>query len=110
MSQNIESLVKQVEKIRNQIQEKGYIDKDTYNSLDKDVERLKSIIHDLDKDLAVNSEKQSAIYVQLDRLDEKIEELKNNTKSKDDKKKDTTEKVLLLVLGAILSFVFNKFT
>lgn len=110
MSQNIESLVKQVEKIRNQIQEKGYIDKDTYNSLDKDVERLKSIIHDLDKDLAVNSEKQSAIYVQLDRLDDKIEELKNNTKSKDDKKKDTTEKVLLLVLGAILSFVFNKFT
>lgn len=110
MSQNIESLVKQIEKIRNQIQEKGYIDKDTYNSLDKDVERLKSIIHDLDKDLAVNSEKQSAIYVQLDRLDEKIEELKNNTKSKDDKKKDTTEKVLLLVLGAILSFVFNKFT
>lgn len=110
MSQNIESLVKQIEKIRNQIQEKGYIDKDTYNSLDKDVERLKSIIHDLDKDLAVNSEKQSAIYVQLDRLDEKIEELKKNTKSKDDKKKDTTEKVLLLVLGAILSFVFNKFT
>jgi len=110
VSQNIESLVKQVEKIRNQIQEKGYIDKDTYNSLDKDVERLKSIIHDLDKDLAVNSEKQSAIYVQLDRLDDKIEELKNNTKSKDDKKKDTTEKVLLLVLGAILSFVFNKFT
>lgn len=110
MSQNIESLVKQIEKIRNQIQEKGYIDKDTYNSLDKDVERLKSIIHDLDKDLAVNSEKQSAIYVQLDRLDDKIEELKNNTKSKDDKKKDTTEKVLLLVLGAILSFVFNKFT
>ena len=110
MSQNIESLVKQVEKIRNQIQEKGYIDKDTYNSLDKDVERLKSIIHDLDKDLAVNSEKQSAIYVQLDRLDDKIEELKNNTKSKDDKKKDTTEKLLLLVLGAILSFVFNKFT
>lgn len=110
MSQNVESLVKQIEKIRNQIQERDYIDKETYNSLDKDVERLKSIIHDLDKDLAVNSEKQSAIYVQLDRLDEKIEELKKNTKSKDDKKKDTTEKVLLLVLGAILSFVFNKFT
>ncbi|XWX32499.1 hemolysin [Staphylococcus phage PG-2021_76] len=110
MSQNVESLVKQIEKIRNQIQEKGYIDRETYKSLDEDVERLKSIIHDLDKDLAVNSEKQSAIYVQLDRLDEKIDELKKNTKSKDDKKKDTTEKVLLLVLGAILSFVFNKFT
>lgn len=103
-------LVRQIEKIRNQIQEKGYIDNETYKALDKDVERLKSIIHDLDKDLAVNSEKQSAIYVQLDRLDEKIDELKKNTKSKDDKKKDTTEKVLLLVLGAILSFVFNKFT
>uniref|UniRef100_A0AAU8GRX9 Hemolysin n=1 Tax=Mammaliicoccus phage MSShimriz1 TaxID=3230127 RepID=A0AAU8GRX9_9VIRU len=110
MSQNVESLVKQIEKIRNQIQEKGYIDRETYKSLDEDVERLKSIIHDLDKDLAVNSEKQSAIYIQLDRLDEKIDELKKNTKSKDDKKKDTTEKVLLLVLGAILSFVFNKFT
>ncbi|UXE02804.1 hemolysin [Staphylococcus phage Koomba-kaat_1] len=64
----------------------------------------------LDKEVAVNSEKQSSIYIQLDRLDEKIKELTNNTVVKDTRKKDTTEKVLLLVLGSIITFIFNKFS
>lgn len=110
MENDIDTLLNQIEKIRNQIQEKGYIDKDTYSNLEKEVSELRSMILNLDKDLAVTSEKQATIYIQLERLDEKIKELSESTKVKDDKKRDTTEKVLLLILGAILSFIFNKFS
>ena len=109
LDNNVEKLVKQIDTIRNQIQEKGYIDKDTYKTLEKEVDELRIMIMSLDKDLALNSEKQQTIYIQLERLDEKIKELANNTQFKDDKKRDTTEKVLLLILGAIISFIFNKF-
>lgn len=110
MENDIDTLLNQIDKIRNQIQEKGYIDKDTYSNLEKEVSELRSMILNLDKDLAVTSEKQSTIYIQLESLDEKIKELSESTKVKDDKKRDTTEKVLLLILGAILSFIFNKFS
>lgn len=110
MENDIDTLLNQIDKIRNQIQEKGYIDKDTYSNLEKEVSELRSMILNLYKDLAVTSEKQSTIYIQLERLDEKIKELSESTKVKDDKKRDTTEKVLLLILGAILSFIFNKFS
>lgn len=110
MDNNVEKLVKQIDTIRNQIQDKGYIDRDTYTALEKEVDELRIMIMNLDKELALNSEKQQAVYIQLERLDEKIQDLATSTKFKDDKKRDTTEKVLLLILGAIISFIFNKFS
>ncbi|AAX92258.1 hypothetical protein QCF18_09715 [Staphylococcus aureus] len=109
MDKEINNLVSQVETIKSKIQEGNYIDRGTFKDLEVEVAELRKMIVSIDKDVAVNSEKQSAIYVQLERLDEKISELAESTKTKDTEKKDTTEKVLLLVLGAILSFVFNKF-
>lgn len=110
MDKEIEKIVSQVESIKTKIQEGSYIDKNTFKELELEVSELRKLIVNIDKDVAVNSEKQSAIYIQLDRLDEKITELTKSTETKDTRKKDTTEKVLLLVLGAILSFIFNKFS
>lgn len=109
MTNDYERLEEQVNLIRNQIQEKGFVDKESYSELEKELVELRKIIASIDKEQAVSSEKQGAVYIQLERLDEKIKELAKSTKDKDSKKKETTEKVLLLVLGAILSFIFNKF-
>lgn len=110
MTNNVDDLFKKVESISNTIQEKGYIDGETFKKLEEEVDELKEIVTTLDKDLAVNVERQTPIYIQLERLDEKVKELAESTKDKDDKKSERVEKVLLLVLGAIVSFVFNKFT
>lgn len=110
MDKELNNLVKQVDSIKTKIQDGNYIDKETFRELEIEVSELRKMIVSIDKDVAVNSEKQSAVYIQLERLDEKITELAESTKTKDTKKKDTTEKVMLLVLGAILSFVFNKFS
>lgn len=110
MTNNVDDLFKKVESISNTIQEKGYIDGETFKKLEEEVDELKEIVATLDKELAVNVERQTPIYIQLERLDEKVKELAESTKDKDDKKSERVEKVLLLVLGAIVSFVFNKFT
>lgn len=110
MDKELNNLVKQVDSIKTKIQDGNYIDKETFRELEIEVSELRKMIVSIDKDVAVNSEKQSAVYIQLERLDEKITDLAESTKTKDTKKKDTTEKVMLLVLGAILSFVFNKFS
>nr|DAN11166.1 MAG TPA: hemolysin [Herelleviridae sp.] len=109
MTNDYERLEEQVNLIKNQIQEKGFIDKESYSELEKELVELRKIIASIDKEQAVSSEKQGTVYIQLERLDEKIKELAESAKDKDSKKKETTEKVLLLVLGAILSFIFNKF-
>lgn len=110
MNEELKNLVGQVDKIKDKIQDGSYIDKNTYKELENEVGELRKMVVSLDKEVAVNSEKQSSIYIQLDRLDEKIKELTNNTVVKDTRKKDTTEKVLLLVLGSIITFIFNKFS
>ncbi|AFO70752.1 hypothetical protein BH792_gp004 [Staphylococcus phage Stau2] len=110
MNEELKNLVGQVDKIKDKIQDGSYIDKNTYKELENEVDELRKMVVSLDKEVAVNSEKQSSIYIQLDRLDEKIKELTNNTVVKDTRKKDTTEKVLLLVLGSIITFIFNKFS
>ncbi len=83
MDKEINNLVSQVETIKSKIQEGNYIDRGTFKDLEVEVAELRKMIVSIDKDVAVNSEKQSAIYVQLERLDEKISELAESTKTKD---------------------------
>lgn len=105
---NYEDLSRKVEDLKKQIQDKGYIDNATFKELNDRVNTLSDFVKDLDKDMAIKQEKQAQIYIQIDRLDELIKEMKTSTSTKEDKKKDTIEKVLLLIIGGVISFVFNK--
>lgn len=105
---NYEDLSRKVEDLKKQIQDKGYIDNTTFKELNDRVNTLSDFVKDLDKDMAIKQEKQAQIYIQIDRLDELIKEMKTSTSTKEDKKKDTIEKVLLLIIGGVISFVFNK--
>lgn len=103
-----ENLSNKVETLKENIQTKGYIDNATFKELENRVNSLSDAVKDLDKDIAIKQEKQAQIYIQIDRLDELIKEMKTSTSTKEDKKKDTIEKFLLLIIGGIISFVFNK--
>lgn len=105
---NYEELSHKVENLKEQIQQKGYIDNATFKELERRVSNLNDFVKDLDKDMAIKEEKQAQIYIQIDRLDELIKEMKTTTTTKEDKKKDTIEKILLLIIGGVISFVFNK--
>lgn len=106
--ENYEYLSQKVETLKENIQTKGYIDNATFKELETRVNLLSDAVKDLDKDVAIKQEKQAQIYIQIDRLDELIKDMKTSTSTKEDKKKDTIEKFLLLIIGGIISFVFNK--
>lgn len=106
--EDYKELSQRIEDLRFQVQEKGYISSDTYKDLEDKVSALSDFVKDLDKDVAIKQEKQAQIYIQIDRLDEMIKDIKTSSNTKDDKKKDVVEKILLLIIGAIVSFVFNK--
>lgn len=106
--ENYEDLSQKVETLKENIQTNGYIDNATFKELENRVNLLSDAVKDLDKDVAIKQEKQAQIYIQIDRLDDLIKEMKTSTSTKEDKKKDTIEKVLLLIIGGIISFVFNK--
>lgn len=110
MDYKIEQLVNNVDNINKMIQSGSFTTKESFKELEEEVKKLKDLVISIDKEMAIYQEKHSAIYIQLNALDEKIEALKENTGKKDDKKRDTTEKVFLLVLGGLLSLVLNKFT
>lgn len=101
-------LSQRIEDLRFQIQDKGYISSDTYKDLEDKVSALSDFVKDLDKDIAIKQEKQTQIYIQIERLDEMIKDIKTTSTTKEDKKKDVVEKILLLIIGAIISFVFNR--
>lgn len=106
--EDYKELSQRIEDLRFQIQDKGYISTDTYKDLEDKVSALSDFVKDLDKDIAIKQEKQAQIYIQIERLDEMIKEIKTTSTTKEDKKKDVVEKILLLFIGAIISFVVNK--
>lgn len=106
--EDYKELSQRIEDLRFQIQDKGYISSDTYKDLEDKVSALSDFVKDLDKDIAIKQEKQAQIYIQIERLDEMIKDIKTTSNTKEDKKKDVVEKILLLIIGAIISFVFNR--
>lgn len=106
--EDYKELSQRIEDLRFQIQDKGYISSDTYKDLEDKVSALSDFVKDLDKDIAIKQEKQAQIYIQIERLDEMIKDIKTTSTTKEDKKKDVVEKILLLIIGAIISFVFNR--
>lgn len=106
--EDYKELSQRIEDLRFQIQDKGYISSDTYKDLEDKVSALNDFVKDLDKDIAIKQEKQAQIYIQIERLDEMIKDIKTTSTTKEDKKKDVVEKILLLIIGAIISFVFNR--
>lgn len=106
--EDYKELSQRIEDLRFQVQDKGYISSDTYKELEGKVSALSDFVKDLDKDIAIKEEKQAQIYIQIERLDEMIKDIKTTSTTKEDKKKDVVEKILLLIIGAIVSFVFNK--
>lgn len=106
--EDYKELSQRIEDLRFQVQDKGYISSDTYKDLEDKVSALSDFVKDLDKDIAIKQEKQAQIYIQIERLDEMIKDIKTTSTTKEDKKKDVVEKILLLIIGGIISFVFNR--
>lgn len=65
------------------------------------------IVVSLDKDRAVQEERNSNIFYQIGRLEKRLEELERSAEKSDDKTRQMSEKIVMLVIGALVTWLFN---
>ncbi|AGT13639.1 hypothetical protein TROLL_69 [Bacillus phage Troll] len=73
----------------------------------KVLEELQAIVRDIDKNAAINEEKQSNLIYRIDLLHQKLATLETRGEKGTDKQRALVENALMVVLGGILSYIFS---
>lgn len=71
------------------------------------INELKSIVQSLDKETAIQAEKQSHLYYQITQLEKTVESMKGDDVKEVDRKKDLVEKIFMAILGASVTYIFS---
>lgn len=71
------------------------------------VNELKNIVRDLDKGMAIQSEKQSHLFYRVEQLQKEIEIIEASGDRTQDKQRDLVEKALMIVLGGLISYLLG---
>lgn len=98
--QRLEDKLQHGEITRNGIQEDNV-------ELQNAVKELKDIVNSLDKRLAIHEEKYSHLTYQLTKLENTITALEAVNDKESDHKRDIVENVFMMVLGAVVTYLFS---
>lgn len=66
-----------------------------------------SIVSSLDKDQAIQGEKNTNVFYQLEQLERRLEDLERNAEKSNDSTRQFIEKVVMLIIGALVTWLFN---
>lgn len=92
-----------------------------YNEVKSDIETLKRLygeigelqrthttyITALDKDTSIQEEKNSNIFYQLEQLERRLEELERSSEKDSDNTRQFVEKIVMLIIGGLVTWLFN---
>jgi len=79
----------------------------TAEQLKKVTDELKSVVQDLDKTIAIHSEKQSHLFYRIEQLQRQIEALEVSGEKETGRQRDLIEKALMAFLGALITYIFS---
>jgi chromosome segregation ATPase len=96
-------LINKLKEIENKLQDQ---DTDTME-LKGVVNELKSIVQSLDKDMAIQLEKQSHLFYRVEQLQREIELLEEKGVKSSDKQRALVENALMAFLGGLITYVFS---
>lgn len=96
-------LIHKLKEIENTIQDQGT---DTVELRDV-VGQLKTIVQSLDKDMAIQLEKQSHLFYRVEQLQKEIESLEEKGIKSSDKQRALVENALMAFLGGLITYVFS---
>lgn len=105
MSQNTEgkNLIEKLKKIETSLQEH----ENGTHELKNVVEDLKAVVQELDKGMAIQSEKQSHLFYRIEQLQKELEVLEASGSKMKDKQRDLLEKALMAFLGGLITYLFS---
>lgn len=78
-----------------------------YSELKSVVSELKNIVQSLDKDMAIQAEKQSHLYFRVEQLQKQIELLEAKGTKTSDKQRALIENALMAFLGGLITYLFS---
>ncbi|AYJ75922.1 hypothetical protein Goe27_00540 [Bacillus phage vB_BsuM-Goe27] len=71
------------------------------------VNELKEIVQSLDKDMAIQSEKQSHLFYRVEQLQRELELLEEKGVKTSDKQRALIENALMAFLGGLITYIFS---
>lgn len=66
-----------------------------------------SIVTSLDKDQAIQGERNTNIFYQLEQLERRLVDLERNAEKGNDNTRQFIEKVVMLIIGALVTWLFS---
>ena len=81
-----------------------------YSELSEDRNEQEAIISSVDREQAIQVEKNTNIFYQLGQLEKRISELERAKDESSEKTKDMIEKIMMLVIGGLVTYVFSLLT
>lgn len=75
--------------------------------LERVVEELKNIVQSLDKEVAIQAEKQSHLYYIVEKLQKEVELLEQKDVKTNDKQRTLIENMLMAFLGGLITYIFS---
>lgn len=71
------------------------------------VEELKGIVQNLDKDMAIQAEKQAHLLFRIEQLQGELKVLETKSEKGTDKQRTLIENALMAVLGGLITYIFS---
>jgi chromosome segregation ATPase len=71
------------------------------------VTELKGIVQDLDKDMAIQAEKQSHLFFRIEQFQRELEVLESRGEKGNERQRSLIENALMVVLGGLISYLFS---
>lgn len=71
------------------------------------VDELKGIVQNLDKDMAIQAEKQSHLIFRIEQLQSELKILETKSEKGNDKQRTLIENALMAVLGGLITYIFS---
>lgn len=71
------------------------------------VQEIKDVVKDLDRTVAVHSEKHAHLFYRIEQLQREIESLEASGEKTKSRHQDLVEKALMAFLGSLLTYVYS---
>lgn len=125
MTENNQDIYRRLRGLEEKIQSGELAKDDTYKTILETIRELKDAYAELeksgdsthrdminsitvlDKDMAIQAEKQSNVFYQLSQLEKRIEVLENKGDKTNDNLRGLLEKVFMAIIGGLVTYVFS---
>ena len=105
----VKDLLYRIRKLEEVVQNNNYVKQEKYDILSNELGEIEKQLANLDKIYAVDKESNKQLFKTVNDLSTELDAFKKSIKDDSNSKKEMGEKILLIILGSIVTFIMGKF-